>query len=146
MRPGRAADHSPSSSAAIMEEQSYTSTHPLGHTGPVTGSLYLFNLHYNFKQSSAEDMWKLLPYSEFISECKKNLWTVQSCETVSLARVFGARVTFRKILAFIIKLYVCTSVIETNVPPNQTHVQAGRTFQQTPHEHHLRSSRGQADS
>ena len=24
-----------------MEEYSYTSTHPLGHTGPVTGSLYL---------------------------------------------------------------------------------------------------------
>ena len=42
VRPGRAADHSPSSSAAIMEEQSYTSTHPLGHTGPVTGSLYLY--------------------------------------------------------------------------------------------------------
>ena len=31
MRPGHAADHSPSSSAAVM-----------GHTGPVTGSLYLF--------------------------------------------------------------------------------------------------------
>ena len=41
MRPGRAADHSPSSSAAVMEEYSYTSTHPLGHTGPVTGSLYV---------------------------------------------------------------------------------------------------------
>ena len=40
VRPGRAADHSPPSSAAVMEEQSYTSTHPLGHTGPVTGSLY----------------------------------------------------------------------------------------------------------
>jgi len=24
-----------------MEEYSYTSTHPLGHTGPLTGSLYL---------------------------------------------------------------------------------------------------------
>jgi len=24
-----------------MEEESYTSTHPLGHTGPVAGSLYL---------------------------------------------------------------------------------------------------------
>jgi len=24
-----------------MEEESYTSTHPLDHTGPVTGSLYL---------------------------------------------------------------------------------------------------------
>ena len=45
MRPGRAADHSPPSSAAIMEEQSYTSTHPLGHTGPVTGSLLLANIN-----------------------------------------------------------------------------------------------------
>ena len=42
MRPGRAADHSPPSSAAVMEEYSYTSTQALGHTGPVTGSLYLF--------------------------------------------------------------------------------------------------------
>jgi len=25
-----------------MEEQSYTSTHPLGHSEPVTGSLYLY--------------------------------------------------------------------------------------------------------
>ena len=39
----RVADHSPPSSAAVMEEYSYTSTHPLGHTGPVTGSLY----HYS---------------------------------------------------------------------------------------------------
>ena len=31
VRPGRAADHSPLSSAAVMEEYSYTSTHPLGH-------------------------------------------------------------------------------------------------------------------
>ena len=40
----RAADHSPPSSAAVVEEYSYTSTYPLGHTGPVTGSLYLFLL------------------------------------------------------------------------------------------------------
>ena len=40
--PGDAADHSPRSSAAVMEEYSYTSTHPLGHTGPVTGSVYLY--------------------------------------------------------------------------------------------------------
>ena len=43
MRPGRAADHSPTSSAAVMEQQSYTCTHPLGHTGPVTGSLFLLD-------------------------------------------------------------------------------------------------------
>jgi len=48
VRLGRAADHSPPSSAAIMEEYSYTSTHPLGHTGPVTGSLYLFLVPDNF--------------------------------------------------------------------------------------------------
>ena len=42
VRPGRAADHSPPSSAAVMEEYSYTSTHPLGHTGSVMGSLYFF--------------------------------------------------------------------------------------------------------
>jgi hypothetical protein len=41
VRPGRAADHSPPSSAEVMEEYSCTSTHPLGHTGPVTGTLYL---------------------------------------------------------------------------------------------------------
>jgi hypothetical protein len=40
VRPGRAADHSPPSSAAVKEEYSYTSTHPLDYTGPVTGSLY----------------------------------------------------------------------------------------------------------
>jgi len=43
VRPVFAADHSHPSSAAVMEEWSYTSTHPLGHTGPVTGSLYLTN-------------------------------------------------------------------------------------------------------
>jgi len=44
VRPGRAADHSPPSSAAVMEEWSYTSTHPLGHTRPVTRSLCLYTL------------------------------------------------------------------------------------------------------
>jgi len=39
LRSGRAADHSHPSSAAVMD---YTSTHPLGHTGPVTGSLYFY--------------------------------------------------------------------------------------------------------
>ena len=40
VRPERAADHSPRPSTAVMEEQSYTSTQTLGHTGPLTGSLY----------------------------------------------------------------------------------------------------------
>ena len=38
VRPGRAADHSPPSSAAVMEQYSYTSTHSLGHTRPITGT------------------------------------------------------------------------------------------------------------
>ena len=46
VRPGRASDHSPPSSAAVMEQNSYTSTHPLGYTGPVTGSLYLLHILY----------------------------------------------------------------------------------------------------
>ena len=46
VRSWRAADHSPPSSAAVMEEYSYTSTHSLGHTGPVTGSAY-FTFHDN---------------------------------------------------------------------------------------------------
>jgi len=45
---GHAADHSLPSSAAVMEEYSYTSTHPLGHTEPVTGSLYLLLLFFVF--------------------------------------------------------------------------------------------------
>jgi len=45
VQPGCAADHSPPSSAAVMEEYTYTSTHPLGRTGPVTGTLYLLLLY-----------------------------------------------------------------------------------------------------
>ena len=47
VRPGRAADHSPHSSAAVMEDLSYTSTDPLGHTGPVTGPFYLYFYLYH---------------------------------------------------------------------------------------------------
>jgi len=42
LRPGRTADHSPPSSAAVMEKYNCTSTHPLGYTGPATGSHYRF--------------------------------------------------------------------------------------------------------
>jgi len=37
-----------------MEEYSYTSTHPLGHTGPLKGSLYpYFYLFYNLLLSKS---------------------------------------------------------------------------------------------
>jgi len=46
LRPGRAADHSPpSSTEGSRKEYSYTCTHSLGHTGPVTGSLYFTFYH-----------------------------------------------------------------------------------------------------
>jgi hypothetical protein len=37
VRPGRAADHSPTSSTVVMEEWSYTSTHHLGHSRACNG-------------------------------------------------------------------------------------------------------------
>jgi hypothetical protein len=42
VRPGRAADYSPPSSAEALEEYSYTSTPLWATTGPVTGLLYLY--------------------------------------------------------------------------------------------------------
>jgi len=40
-----------------MEEYSYTSTHPLGHTGPVTGSVYPFVfLYYIIKYEKTEEV------------------------------------------------------------------------------------------
>jgi hypothetical protein len=42
MRPARAADHSPPSSAKVLEELSYTSTPLWATTGPVTGLLYVY--------------------------------------------------------------------------------------------------------
>jgi hypothetical protein len=35
-----------------MEKKSYISTHTLGHTGPVTGSLYLFTVIYQAEMLS----------------------------------------------------------------------------------------------
>ena len=55
MRPGRAADHLPPSSAAVMEEYSYTSTDPLGHTGPVTGSLYFLLIYCLRNENSSSE-------------------------------------------------------------------------------------------
>jgi hypothetical protein len=64
VRPGRAADHSPPSSAVIIADYSYTSTHPLGHTGPVTG-LFTFTFYFRleFANENSTDLvacWILL--------------------------------------------------------------------------------------
>jgi len=70
VRPGRAADHSPPSSAAVMEEWGYISTHPLGHTGPAKGSLYLFYLEMD-----------AFPYSSILTfcDCLSCLWNKEMC-------------------------------------------------------------------
>ena len=53
VRPGSAADYSPPSSAVVMEEYSYTSTHPLGHNRAGNGNAlpiflpYIINLFCN---------------------------------------------------------------------------------------------------
>ena len=62
VRPGRAADHSPPSSVAVMEEYSYTSTHPLGrngitlpltYPGGTTQNMQVFRrLHYHVPNTS----------------------------------------------------------------------------------------------
>ena len=89
MRPGRAVEHSPPSSATVIEEYSYTSTHPVGHTGPVKGSLYLFtqknttrpetlssrtdfpshNCSSSF--SASVQIFLSLPYSLLLVDCRR---------------------------------------------------------------------------
>jgi hypothetical protein len=44
----RAADHSPPSSAEVLEEQNYTSTPPWATTGLVMGLLYLFDVDMSY--------------------------------------------------------------------------------------------------
>ena len=52
LRLGRAADHSHLSSAVVMEEKSYTSTHPLGHNWACNGNtLPYINIYIQVKDS-----------------------------------------------------------------------------------------------
>jgi len=75
VRPGRTADHSPPSSAAVMEEWSYNSTHPLGHTGPVTGTLYLFLLCRLTKDVNAVSMFIATKCNNFQLKFFSELYT-----------------------------------------------------------------------
>ena len=77
MRPGRAADHSPPSSAAVMEEYSYNSTHTLGHTGPVIGSHYFYLYLYLLL---CTDISITRRYTASLSERLDN--SVNSCQLV----------------------------------------------------------------
>ena len=56
MRPGRADDHSPPSGAAVMEDYNYNSTNPLGYTGPVTGTHYLYVYNMNNNNNNNNNM------------------------------------------------------------------------------------------
>ena len=49
VRPGRAADYSTPSSTVVMEEYSYTSTHPLGHNRACNGNTIPFRLRIIYK-------------------------------------------------------------------------------------------------
>jgi len=85
VRPGHAADHSPPSSAAVMEEYSYTSTHPLGHTGPVMGSLYLKCRHKHLQRLKMPIFWDnaVYMYTTFIFRtvsCMEKLSTTETTE------------------------------------------------------------------
>jgi len=78
VQPGRAADHSPPSSVAVMEEYSYTSTHPLGHTGPVTGSLYLFLYAIRIKE-----LLNRHPNDSTIRATKKSTFILQNGQSIA---------------------------------------------------------------
>jgi len=77
VRPRHAADHSPPSSASVMEEYSYTSTNLLGHTGPVTGSLHHFYVLKSVKNIEMKRfytdgincIWLIICVSVCESEC-----------------------------------------------------------------------------
>jgi hypothetical protein len=62
-RPGRAADHLPPSSAEVMKEKSYTSTHPLGHNRACNGVTLAYVLCYEtWDIASAIDATKALEW------------------------------------------------------------------------------------
>jgi hypothetical protein len=57
--PGRDADHKPLASVEVKKELSYTSTHPMGPPGPVTG-FPLFYLSFNVGQDSVAGRYGLV--------------------------------------------------------------------------------------
>ena len=70
VRPGRAADHSPPSSAAIMEEYSYTSTHPLGHTGPLYIYIYIYIYIYTHTHTHKHTYIHTYIHTHIITRCR----------------------------------------------------------------------------
>jgi len=73
-----------------MEEKSYTSTHPLGHTGQVTGSLYLYYpvpLARYYKCSLklfTEIILKFFPCTSCINcLCNNSLWNIDFFSPIS---------------------------------------------------------------
>ena len=69
-----------------MEEYSYTSTHPLGHTGPVTGSLYLY-IHISDCVQSVYEL-PLLPNNTAVKHFYTNL---ERCEVLTGYLALGHR-------------------------------------------------------
>jgi len=90
VQPGRTADHSPTSSAAVMEEYSYTFTHPVGHTRPVTGLLYLLYKESPYLSSiggtwpeKVGDQWPRFEQL-YVWECSENMKQLRVCSVVLL--------------------------------------------------------------
>jgi len=79
VRPGRVADHSPPSSAAVMEEYSCTSTHRLGHTGPEMGKLYFFSQNYVFKMAVT---YSVVQHEHFKDDLKFSNYKVRLVQLV----------------------------------------------------------------
>ena len=86
------------SSATVMEEKSYTSAHPLGHTGPVMGSVYFLLTHsltpwsrVLLKKLTGSQLVKKFPeyhgtqmfITAFTSFCHLSLYWVKSIQSMS---------------------------------------------------------------
>jgi len=69
-----------------MEEYSYTSTHPLGHTGPVTGSLYLYS-KLSPLQSLKKYTREAVTHSQRLSITLRYLVTGNNFEDLKFVRV-----------------------------------------------------------
>ena len=80
MRPGRAADHSPPSSAEVLQEWSYTSTPLWATTGPVTGLLYLYLYSHVHSRVECSRRFVLLLRRMFVWVTSSSPSAVFQCE------------------------------------------------------------------
>jgi len=88
--PAHTADHSPPSNAAVVEEYSYTTTHPLGHTRPIMGSFYLYLFFTNSRRNITQIMCFIRKYEmEQVTPSKCGIFCVFLIllKTIKTARI-----------------------------------------------------------